>query len=102
MRVPDGDYALRRTGGLLPPLRGIGKQVAGARGATVVLGRLRLPFTLEERADHVLLRYRGPLGLLRDRLRPVGEGRWAGEATVLGLRYGRFTMTRVGKEEHGC
>jgi hypothetical protein len=101
VRVPDGDYALRRTGGLLPPLTGVTKQVAGARGATVVLGRLRLPFTLEQRADHVLLRYRGPLGVLRDRLRPASDGRWVGEATVLGRRYGRFTMAPAGEEEAG-
>ncbi len=99
--IPDGDYALRRTGGLLPPLRGVTKRVAGARGATVVLGRLRLPFTLEQRADHVELRYRGPLGVLRDRLQPAGDGRWTGEATVLGRRYGRFSMTRAGEEGRG-
>ena len=93
VRIPDGAYGLRRTGGLLPPLRLVGKEVAGGAGTTVVAGRLRLPFRLEDRGDHVLLVYRRPLGFLRDRLRPRGDGSWAGEATVAGRRYGRFTMT---------
>jgi hypothetical protein len=96
VRIPDGAYALRRTGGLLPPLRVVGKEVAGGGGATVVAGRLRLPFRLEDRGDHVLLVYRRPLGVLRDRLRPGDDGSWVGEATVAGRRYGRFTMTPRG------
>jgi hypothetical protein len=93
VRVPDGTYALRRAGGLLPPLRWVRKEVAGGAGATVVAGRLRLRFALEDAGDHVLLRYRRPLGLLRDRLRPAPGGGWDGEATIAGRRYGRFGMT---------
>ena len=95
MRVPDGTYALRRAGGLLPPLARVRKEVAGGAGATVVAGRVRLPFTLEDAGDHVLLRYRRPLGVLRDRLRPAPGGGWDGEATIAGRRYGRFGMTRM-------
>jgi hypothetical protein len=95
VRVPDGTYALRRVGGLLPPLRWVRKEVAGGAGATVVAGWLRLPFTLEGAGDHVVLRYRRPLGLLRDRLRPAPEVGWDGEATLAGRRYGRFAMTRL-------
>jgi hypothetical protein len=93
VRIPDGAYGLRRTGGLLPPLGLVRKEVAGAAGATIVAGRVRLPFRLQDRGDHVLLVYRGPLGVLRDRLRSRGDGSWDGEATVAGRRYGRFTMT---------
>jgi hypothetical protein len=94
VRIPDGAYALRRTGGLLPPLAGVGKEVAGGDGATVVAGRVRLPFVMEDRGDHVLLVYRRPLGFLRDRLRPRHDGGWDGEAMVAGRRYGRFAMER--------
>ena len=41
----------------------------------------------------MLLRYRRPRGVLRDRLRPAPGGGWDGEATLAGRRYGRFGMT---------
>jgi hypothetical protein len=62
----DGNWSVHRTGGLLPPMRGIvRKRIEGGRGWTEIAG-LRLPFRVEGRA----LRY--PFGLV-DELDPDGR-----------------------------
>jgi hypothetical protein len=93
----DGRWRLRRTGGLLPPLRLLHKRIAGGHGATHLTGALRLPFDVREREGDeggptAELVY--PLGLVRDRLTPAGDGGWEGETRVLGVRVGRFRMRR--------
>ena len=89
----DGRWDLRRTGGLLPPLRLMQKRIHGGHGATHVLGPARVPFDVREgdggRAELVY-----PLGLLRDQLVPDGQGGWDGESRLLGFRVGRFHMRR--------
>jgi hypothetical protein len=89
----DGRWDLRRTGGLLPPLRLLHKRIDGGHGATHLTGGARVPFEVREgdggRAELVY-----PLGLLRDQLVPDGEGGWEGEARLLGFRVGRFRMRR--------
>jgi hypothetical protein len=89
----DGRWDLRRTGGLLPPLRLLHKRIDGGQGATHLTGALRVPFHVREgeegRAELVY-----PLGLLRDQLVPDGEGGWDGESRLLGFRIGRFRMRR--------
>ena len=89
----DGRWDLRRTGGLLPPLRLLQKRIDGGRGATHLTGMVRVPFDVREGdAGRAELVY--PLGLLRDQLVPDGEGGWEGEARFLGFRVGRFRMRR--------
>ncbi len=89
----DGRWDLRRTGGLLPPLRLLHKRIDGEHGATHLAGPVRVPFDVREgdggRAELVY-----PFGLLRDQLVPDGDGGWTGEARLLGFRVGRFRMRR--------
>jgi hypothetical protein len=84
----DGLWLVRRTGGALPPMVGVRKQIIGGRGATT-LGPLRFPFAVEGR----LLRYRFPPGLV-DELEPEGEG-FTGRAVLAGLEVGRFRLERI-------
>jgi hypothetical protein len=83
----DGEWDVRRVGGLLPPLVGIHKRISGNQGATTAAG-LRLPFDVVGRE----LRYRGLLSGLVDVLEPSGDG-WDGRAFYRGREYGRFRLT---------
>ena len=96
MNVPDGDWRVDRTGGLLPPMVGVRKRVRGRRGATRVGPLLRWPFRLEERAGCVALVYDPPFSLWVDELRPEAPGLWRGTATLGGRPIGSFRMVRVG------
>jgi hypothetical protein len=84
----DGDWEVKRVGGLLPPMAGVRKEIAGARGVTVVVRLLRLPFAVEGRS----LRYRFPPGLV-DELEPDGDG-FRGRALLFGRELGRFRIER--------
>src|SRR4051812_38541775 len=89
---PHGAFALERCSGLLPPLRGVGKEIAAdGRGFTRV-GPLALPFRLEPAEGGYRLRYRFPLSFLADDLRPEPDGTWRGRARAAGLAYGSFRM----------
>lgn len=83
----DGQWEVRRRGGLLPPMRRVRKLIEGDRGVTIA-GRLRLPFSVRGRS----LRYRFPPGLV-DVLEPDGDG-FRGRALFLGRELGRFTLRR--------
>src|ERR1051326_8955553 len=73
----DGVWDVRRTGGLLPPLYGVRKRIAGARGATLVGARaLGVPFDVVG----LELRYRAPFTAFVDMLEPDGES-FRGRAT---------------------
>ena len=85
----DGTWDVRRTSGLLPPLLGMRKRIAGARGSTV-LGPLEVPFDVEG----LRLRYRGALSGFVDELEPAGAG-FRGRATFRGTEYGRFVLEPV-------
>jgi ferritin-like metal-binding protein YciE len=86
----DGVWNVTRTGGLLPPLAGVRKRIAGDRGVTAI-GRLPgAPF----RVTGLELRYEPPFGAFVDVLVPDGEG-FAGRATFRGREFGRFRLTRV-------
>ena len=76
----DGEWNVRRVSGLLPPLYGVRKRIAGARGVTALVERE--------------LRYRGVFSGLVDAVEPAGDG-WRGVARYRGRRLGRFAMTRV-------
>jgi ferritin-like metal-binding protein YciE len=85
----DGVWEVRRTGGLLPPLLGVRKRIAGARGHTLA-GPVRVPF----RVEGLTLRYERPLEGLVDELEPDGDG-YRGRATLAGRGYGTFAMRRI-------
>jgi len=85
----DGEWEVRRTGGLLPPLYGVRKRIDGSRGVTT-LGPAASPFDVVGRE----LRYRGPLtrGLV-DTVEPDGD-EWRGVARYRGRTLGHFAMRR--------
>jgi hypothetical protein len=85
----DGVWNVERTGGLLPPLLGVRKSIAGSSGRTT-MGPLVAPFDVVGRE----LRYRGPLSGFVDVLEPAGAG-WSGRALYRGREYGRFRLTPV-------
>jgi hypothetical protein len=83
----DGVWDVHRTGGLLPPMRGIvHKRIEGGRGWTIALG-VRLPFTV----DGLSLRYPG--GLVDD-LVPDGPNAYDGTTRLFGRMVGTFRLTR--------
>jgi hypothetical protein len=84
----DGVWDVHRTGGALPPMRGIvRKRIEQGRGWTIAAG-LRFPFVV----DGLSLRY--PFGLV-DELIPDGAGAYDGTAKLLGLTVGTFRLTRA-------
>jgi hypothetical protein len=84
----DGVWEVRRTGGLLPPMRGIvRKRIEGARGWTIALGA-RLPFQVEG----LTLRY--PLAVV-DELVPDGSDAYHGTTRLFGRAVGTFRLARV-------
>lgn len=85
----DGVWDVRRTGGALPPMRGIvHKRIENGRGSTAAAG-VRFPFVV----DGLALRY--PFGLV-DELVPDGPGAYDGTAVLFGRRVGTFRMIRRG------
>lgn len=89
----DGVWDVTRTGGALPPMRGIvRKRIANGRGSTEAAG-LRFPFVV----DGLSLRY--PLGLV-DELVPDGPDAYDGTARLFGRRVGTFRMTRARRTRH--
>lgn len=85
----DGDWDVRRTGGALPPMRGIvRKRIEHGRGWTIAAG-VRVPFEV----DGLSLRY--PLGRLVDELARDGPDAYAGTTKLFGLTLGTFRLTRA-------
>jgi len=87
----DGSWRVKRTGGILPPLFGVRKEISGRRGETRVGAVVSLPFDV----DGLYLRYRGPFSAFVDELRPSRDG-YSGRALFRNREYGRFEMTRDG------
>jgi hypothetical protein len=85
----DGEWKVRRVSGLLPPLVGVRKRIAGAHGETTVAG-VAAPFEVVGRE----LRYRGLLSGIVDELAPDGAG-WLGVTRYRGRTLGRFRMDPV-------
>jgi hypothetical protein len=86
----DGAWYVHRTGGLLPPLPGVRKEIDGARGATLLPWRIvGVPFDVVG----LELRYRTPFTGFVDVLTPV-DGGFTGRATYRGREFGRFELKR--------
>ena len=84
----DGVWDVHRTGGALPPMRGlVRKRIENGRGWTIALG-VRLPFVV----DGLSLRY--PLALV-DELVPDGPDAYDGTARLFGRPVGTFRLTRT-------
>jgi hypothetical protein len=86
----DGTWNVYRTGGLLPPLYGVHKRIAGASGSTRVGPFVGVPFEVVG----LELRYRAPFIGFVDVLTPRGDGSYDGRATFRGRVFGRFLLTR--------
>ena len=83
----DGVWEVQRTGGALPPMRGIvRKRIGNGRGRTIAFG-VSLPFTVEG----LTLRYR--LGLV-DELVPDADA-YNGTTKLFGHVVGTFRLTRA-------
>lgn len=84
----DGVWDVHRTGGALPPMRGIvRKRIENGRGWTIA-GGIHIPFVVEG----LSLRY--PFGLV-DELVPDGADAYAGAARFFGRTVGTFRLTRA-------
>ena len=88
MAALDGSWDVRRVGGFLPPLLGVGKTIDGNRGHTT-FGPVRVGF----RVEGLTLHYTGLLRGLEDALVPDGEG-FAGRCYLAGRELGRFELRR--------
>jgi hypothetical protein len=86
----DGEWNVRRLGGLLPPLMGVRKHIHGARGETRVGPLPGAAFDVVG----LELRYRAPFGGFVDVLEPDGDG-YLGRAMFRGLEFGRFALERL-------
>src|SRR3954449_4563134 len=87
----DGTWNVRRTGGLLPPLVGVRKEIHGSRGET------RLPKAVAGVPFDVVgleLHYRRPFAGFIDVLTPHDRG-YAGRSTFRRREFGRFELTRI-------
>jgi hypothetical protein len=83
----NGLWEVRRSGGALPPMRGIvRKRIEHGRGWTIAAG-IRLPFAV----DGLSLRY--PFGLV-DELVPAGPEAYDGTTRLFGRALGTFRLTR--------
>jgi ferritin-like metal-binding protein YciE len=88
----EGTWNVRRTGGLLPPLVGIRKEIRGTSGRTMLpRGLAGVPFDVVG----LELRYRPPFVDFVDVLTPHGDG-YAGRATFRRREFGRFELTPIG------
>jgi hypothetical protein len=85
----DGVWRVERTGGLLPPLIGVWKQIEGDRGETKLGPPPGVPF----RVEGLSLRYSHPLQSFVDVLEPDRDG-FRGVAMFCGRPFERFRMTR--------
>jgi hypothetical protein len=86
----DGTWDVRRTGGLLPPLLGVRKHIAGSTGVTyVVHPAAAVPFDVVGNE----LRYRAPFVGVVDVLEADGEDGYRGRCTLFGRTVGTFRLS---------
>ena len=87
----DGVWSISRLSGLLPPLLGVRKRIAGSGGRTEIGPLPGVPFDVVG----LSLRYRPPFRGFVDELTPVTPDAYVGRATVAGRVFGTFRMTRI-------
>ena len=85
----DGVWDVQRTGGALPPLVGVTKEIEGTQGRTRVGPIVCLPFDVRDGALH----YRGLFAGFVDELEPDGA-LVRGRATFRGREFATFVMRR--------
>jgi len=87
--VPElnGTWDVKRTGGLLPPMTSVRKDILGTRGTTRFGSLPGVPFDVVG----LELRYRAPFDGFVDVLTPEGAG-FRGRATFRGHEYGSFLL----------
>jgi ferritin-like metal-binding protein YciE len=87
----DGVWDVKRTGGLLPPLLGVRKEIHGTRGETLLPGGVfGVPFDVVGHELH----YRRPFVGFIDILAPQ-DGGFTGRATYRRREFGRFELTAI-------
>jgi ferritin-like metal-binding protein YciE len=86
----DGVWAVERVSGALPSLHGCVKRIHGTRGTTEFPRAPGMPFEVRGLELH----YRGPFGMLVDKLEPRNGG-YVGRATLFGREVGQFTLRRL-------
>ena len=87
----DGVWDVRRTGGLLPPLYGVRKEIHGTQGRTLLPGGVvGVPFDVVGLELH----YRAPFAGFVDIVTPNESG-FSGRATFRRRRFGSFELSRV-------
>ena len=86
----DGEWNVRRVGGVLPPMVGVHKVIRGSSGETRVGPLVGVPFDVVG----LSLRYRAPFRGFVDELEPDGDS-YLGRATFRGRPFGRFAMERI-------
>jgi ferritin-like metal-binding protein YciE len=86
----DGIWDVKRTGGLLPPMTGVRKRIAGSRGTTRVAGLIGVGFDVVGLELH----YHAPFKGFVDVLTPDATG-FRGHATYRGREFGRFELIAI-------
>jgi ferritin-like metal-binding protein YciE len=92
----EGDWRVRRKGGLLPPMIGVRKRISGARGETRIGPLPGWPLRVERREGRIALIYGPPFSALVDEVWEGAQGSWLGRSTLAGRELGRFRMHRRG------
>ena len=96
MKDLEGDWRVRRLGGLLPPMIGVRKRISGDRGATRIGPLPGWPLSVERREGRVALIYVSPFSALVDEVWAGAQGSWLGRSTLAGRELGRLRMHRRG------
>jgi ferritin-like metal-binding protein YciE len=86
----DGVWDVKRTGGTLPPLVGVRKEISGASGITKLGPLPGAAFEVVE----LSLRYRPPFAGFVDVLERDGDG-YRGRSTFRGREFGKFELRRI-------
>lgn len=90
MNELDGNWEVKRTGGLLPPLTGVRKRITGTHGTTRLHDAVGVPFDVVGNELH----YRAPFSGFVDVLSPDEHG-FSGRVTFMGRELGRFELRPI-------
>jgi ferritin-like metal-binding protein YciE len=86
----DGVWEVKRTGGALPPMLGVRKEISGASGTTTLGPLPGARFDVVE----LSLRYRLPFAGFVDELVRAADG-YRGRSTFRGREFGKFELRRI-------